>query len=174
MSGNGKGPDNRGNRWKPMKRRDRENAGSQTRSAGKNGEKKAADLSPIGDGRLEKRRGSLFDRPKWIPPKAPSLSLPAVSCAWCGKPVKDMATAISEPDSGNPVHFDCVIGRLTENEHLESGDVVSYIGGGRFGVVHFNNPQDTRNFKIRKIFEWENRENRCEWRTAMSDHYSVT
>jgi hypothetical protein len=173
MSGSGKGGDNRGNRWKPPKRRDKGNAQSQNRPS-KNGEKKVFDLSPIGEGRLEKKRGSLFERPKWTPPKQPSVAIPAASCAWCNKAIKDISAAISDPDSGKPVHFDCVINRIIENEILESGDMVSYIGGGRFGIIHFNNPPDTRDFMIKKIFEWENKENRSEWRVTISDHFSVT
>jgi hypothetical protein len=100
--------------------------------------------------------------------------MPTASCAFCGKAIKDITLALSEPNSGNPVHFDCVINRIIENEVLESGDMVSYIGGGRFGIIHFNNPPDTRDFIIKKIFEWENKENRSEWRVTISDHFSVT
>jgi len=174
MSGSGKGGDNRGNRWKPFKRRDRENVQSQTRNAAKAAGKKTVDLSPIGEGKLEKKRGTLYDRPRWIPPKSPTIEMPSVSCAWCGKPIKDISTAISEQESGKPVHFDCVINRIIENEKLESGDVVSYIGGGRFGIIHYNNPPDTRDFKIKKIFEWENKENRSDWRVNISDQFTVT
>jgi hypothetical protein len=64
--------------------------------------------------------------------------------------------------------------RLAQGEVLEKGDVVAYIGGGRFGVVRFNSPQESRKFTIKKIFEWENKDDRAEWRGAISDHYSVT
>jgi hypothetical protein len=72
------------------------------------------------------------------------------------------------------VHFDCVIERITGGESLEPGDAVAYIGGGRFGVVHFNNLPDTKDFKIKKILEWEDKENRAEWRKTISDHFSMT
>jgi hypothetical protein len=85
-----------------------------------------------------------------------------------------MAAALNDKFSGAPVHFDCVIARIGENEALEKGDAVTYIGGGRFGVVHFNNPQDTKNFKVKKILEWEDKENRALWRRDISDHYSLT
>ena len=172
MSGSGRGGDNRGNRRKPHRRRDWENPQSQPRDASKNGKK--AELFPAGEGRFERARGGLFDRPKWIPPKPPALSMPAATCAWCEKPIKDIMTAICEPDSGKPVHFDCVINRIAEREILDSGDTVSYIGGGRFGVIHYNNPPDTRDFRIKKVFEWERKENHCEWRIAISDHFSAT
>jgi hypothetical protein len=81
---------------------------------------------------------------------------------------------VADKHSGAPVHFECVLGRLGEGEILEKGDAVSYIGGGRFGVVHFANPQDQKSFTIKKIFEWENKDNRAEWRSLVSDRYSET
>ncbi|MDR0456814.1 MAG: hypothetical protein LBH20_09055 [Treponema sp.] len=173
-SGSGRGGDSRGNRRKPFKRRERENTQSRARDVSKNGGKKTVDFSSISENKPEKRRGGLFDRPKWVPPVPPSVPLPSASCAWCDKPIKDISLAITEPDTGTPVHFECVINRIIERETLESGDTVSYIGGGRFGIVHFNNPPDTRDFKIKKIFEWENRGNRSDWRVTISDHFSVT
>ncbi|MDR0289428.1 MAG: hypothetical protein LBI06_00650 [Treponema sp.] len=173
MSGSGKGGDNRGHRRKPFKNRNRDNAQSRNRDSSKN-EKKSFDFSPLGEGKPEKKRVALYDRPKWVPPPPPSVPMPTASCAWCGKPIKDISAAICEPDTGNPVHFDCIINRIIEKENLESGDTVGYIGGGRFGIIHFNNPPDTRDFKIKKIFEWENRETRAEWRVTISDHFSGT
>jgi hypothetical protein len=173
-NGSGRGGDNRGNRKKFFKRRERENNQSRPRDASKSIGKKMVDFSPFGETKPDKRRGILFDRPKWVPPVPPSEPLPVASCAWCDKPIKDISLAISEPGTGKPVHFECVINRIIERENLESGDTVSYIGGGRFGVVHFNNPPDTRDFTIKKIFEWENKESRSDWRVTISEHFSTT
>jgi hypothetical protein len=174
MNGSGRSGDNRGSRKKPFKRRDRENTQARTHDALTGGGKRPSDFSSLGEGKLEKKRGSLFERPKWVPPQPLSIPLPSASCAWCDKPIKDISAAISEPDTGKPVHFDCVINRIIEKEKLETGDTVSYIGGGRFGIIHFNNPPDTRDFKIKKIFEWENKEVRSEWRVTMGDCFVVT
>jgi hypothetical protein len=170
MSGSGRGGDNRGNRRKPFNRRDNQ---SQNRDSAKNG-KKPSDFIMEGGGKFEKRRGGFVERPKWVPPKPPVFSLPSAVCAWCGKPIKEISTAISEPVGGKPVHFDCVISRIIEEEVLERGDIVSYIGGGRFGIIRYNNPPDILGFKIKKILEWENRENRSEWRAAISDYFTLT
>ena len=183
MSGKGKGGDSRGNRWKSFKRpaskapKERDGSQAQSSNTAKDQLKKPVEISPIGaigDGRLEKKRGSLFDRPKWVAPKTDPAPEISASCEWCGKPIKDISTAIADQQSGNPVHFDCVIDRIVEREKLESGDTVSYIGGGRFGIVHYNNPPDTRDFSIKKIFDWEDKENRSQWRVTMSDHFTVT
>jgi len=184
MNVSGRGGDNRGNRRKPFNRRDRENQ-QQSRDSSKSG-KKPIDFSHDNNGKYEKKRGSggplgpLVERPKWVPPKPPALSLPSISCAWCGKPIKDMSTAISAPSTegdpagGKPVHFDCAINHILNEETLEKGDTVSYIGGGRFGIIHYNNPPDIRDFIIRKILEWENKDNRSEWRVAISDYFTIT
>jgi hypothetical protein len=97
-----------------------------------------------------------------------------------------MAAAITDRASGQPVHFDCATARIAEGEILESGDVVVYIGGGRFGIVHFpgmirdtlqgrknGDDYDTRDFRIKKIVEWEDKENRAPWRKNIEDHFSV-
>jgi hypothetical protein len=100
--------------------------------------------------------------------------LPALDCPYCGKPIKDISSAIGDKYTNVPVHFDCVIDRVAKGENLEKGDSIVYIGGGRFGIVHFNGSQIVPPFKIKKILEWEDKENRAEWRKTISDHYSVT
>jgi hypothetical protein len=100
--------------------------------------------------------------------------MPVHECSWCGKPINDISTALSDKNTGRPVHFDCVISRIVEMETLENHDCICYIGGGRFGVVHYNNPPDTRNFTIKKILEWENKDNHFEWRQSICEHFSLT
>jgi hypothetical protein len=104
--------------------------------------------------------------------------LPVPDCPWCGKPIRDFASAIADRDTGLPVHFDCVAARIAREEKLEKGDTVAYIGGGRFGVVHASGISgkggEGKFFTIKKIIEWENKDNRAEWRSTISDHYSVT
>jgi hypothetical protein len=103
--------------------------------------------------------------------------LPIPDCPWCGKPIQDISLAISDKDTGVPVHFECVVTRITGGEILEKGDVVTYIGGGRFGVVCFGGSGDShlasRDFRIKKIIEWENKDKRAEWRSVICEHYLV-
>jgi hypothetical protein len=108
--------------------------------------------------------------------------LPVPECPWCGKPIKDIASAITDKNMGVPVHFECVAAKIAQEEILEKGDTVTYIGGGRFGIVHFDGSEihgrggagDGKTFTIKKIIEWENKDDRAEWRATISDHYSVT
>ena len=165
MSGNGKNGDS-GSRRKPFRSKNNESF--------KNKVKKNSDFAIPGGGRLERKKISLHERPKWTAPIQSKAPLPTVSCAWCDKPIKDIATAISEPETNKPVHFDCVINRITEKEYLEKGDSIYYLGGGRFGIIHLNNPQNTKNFSIKKVFEWEDKENRGGWRDEICSRFSVT
>ncbi|AEF85617.1 conserved hypothetical protein [Treponema primitia ZAS-2] len=155
MSGSGRGGNNR----RGFKHRERD----------KDNKKKAGD-----NVRFDKAKGALVDRPKWTAPKISAEPIPVPECPYCGKPIRDLAAALTDKSSGQAVHFDCVVARLAEKETLERGDTVTYIGGGRFGVVHFSNPQDPRNFTIKKIFEWEDKEHRADWRRSLADHYSIT
>jgi len=153
-------------------------------------------------GEIRGDRVSFVERPKWIPPKTNTEPLPVSECLWCGKPIRDISSAIADKDTGAPVHFDCVAARIAFGEKLEKGDTIAYIGAGRFGIVSFgsaaapsrylpdgspqesgkqeslpevqNHPVQNRGFVIKKIIEWENKDKRAEWRSVICDHYSVT
>ena len=158
-SNGGKGGDNRGNRRRSWNRRGSNNQENHERQHG--------------NAKVEKPKTPVNERPKWIPPKISAEPLPSPNCPYCGKPIHDIASALADKETGKAVHFDCIIARISEEEILDKGDVVAYIGGGRFGVVHFNNPGEIKRFSIKKVLEWENKDNRAEWRTIVSDHYSI-
>ena len=94
-----------------------------------------------------------------------------VICSKCGKQIPDMTNAISDSE-GKPMHFDCVIEKITSSEKIKDDEKITYIGQGRFGIVHFENPQDLRHFEIRRIIEWETREEKKEWRQEIADSFS--
>ncbi|GHU22551.1 hypothetical protein FACS1894164_05120 [Spirochaetia bacterium] len=116
----------------------------------------------------------LYQHPKWTPPAAPPKPLETLRCAYCEKTIRDSTTVFMEPNIHQPVHFDCVLSRLGECELLEKGDSFSYIGGGRFAVVHFSSRTEKRTFRIKKIIEYEPLGTDPEWRQTISDHYSMT
>jgi hypothetical protein len=157
------------------KERGREERGGQrdNRRGGDNGRRNG------GNARSERRggedsRGRLFERPKWQPPLPPEEPLPQPVCGLCGKPVRDIATAVDDKVVGATAHFDCVIAKIAEGERLEKGESIAYLGGGRFGIVRFSGSRGRPSFKINKILEWENKDNRAAWRKNVSDHYSLT
>ncbi|MCL2800403.1 MAG: hypothetical protein FWD28_01410 [Treponema sp.] len=163
MSGSGKSGNNRKNKQRFSGRRD-----DSQKHAKKHGE------SIYQEEKFEKSRASIHDRPQWTAPEQPVNPITSPDCPWCGKEIKDITTAICDKDTGRPVHFDCVLERISGTENLETNDSICYIGGGRFGIVHYNNPPDTRDFTIKKIFEWEAKDNVNEWRRSISEYFSVT
>jgi hypothetical protein len=194
----GKGGNNRRKPWKHREGDNRQEgnryssretgpgySGAGGNSSSAKGGKKNASSSRSREGALNQKSGPgdrvsavwkvepFFERPRWSPPQIPAEPIPVPNCPFCGKPIKDISTAITDKLSGVPVHFDCAIARIAEGENLETGDTITYIGGGRFGVVHFPNPPDTRNFTIKKIFELEEKDSRADWSKNISDHYSV-
>jgi hypothetical protein len=100
--------------------------------------------------------------------------LPVPNCPYCGKPIKDLASAITDKHSDTPVHFDCIIAQIAESETLEKEDAIAYIGGGSFGILRFTGSSHTSRFTIKKVVEWEDREHWAEWRRTLSDRYSTT
>ncbi|MCL2443558.1 MAG: hypothetical protein FWD13_08885 [Treponema sp.] len=168
MSGSGKGGNNRKNRQRFSGRKDDSQKHAKKHNAVNSGE------NLFSDGKFEKNRVSLHERPQWTAPELPANPITTPDCAWCGKQIKDITTAISDKDSGRPVHFDCVLARISEMEKLDINDSVCYIGGGRFGIIHYNNPPDTRDFSIKKIFEWEVKEKENDWRRPISEYFSIT
>jgi hypothetical protein len=100
--------------------------------------------------------------------------LPAPDCPYCGKPIKDLAAAVTDKNAARPVHFDCIIASIAAEETLEKGDSIAYLGGGCFGVVRLTGSPHAPRFKIKKVVEWEDREHRAEWRKTISDRYSTT
>jgi hypothetical protein len=122
----------------------------------------------------DKNRGIIVERPRWTAPRLSQEPLPEPVCPVCGKPIKDLAAALTDKSSGVPVHFDCILSALGEREALEEGDQLAYIGGGRFGIIHYSDPRDRRIFQIKKILQWEEQNTRSDWRKQVTDRYSTT
>ena len=93
-------------------------------------------------------------------------------CPMCGKPIVELGSALADKETGVPVHFDCVLDQLQKTENLAPDQKIVYIGQGRFGIVVFPQPHDSRNFSIQKIIEWEPRDKKFEWRTEIAGLYS--
>lgn len=102
-----------------------------------------------------------------------SFKSTVVKCSFCGEPITDLASAINSRTGDTPLHFDCVIKKLSEQEKPGPNDKITYIGNGKFAVLHFDNVHDMRHFSIVKEIEWEVRDSeRGEWRNTMASLYS--
>ncbi len=95
-----------------------------------------------------------------------------IICPKCGQPITDIASAIADKATGAPLHFDCVLNQVKQSEPTGENEKVAYIGQGRFAVLQYENIRDQRHFTIKKIIEWENREQQSEWRSELSGLYS--
>lgn len=94
-------------------------------------------------------------------------------CEICGQPITDITSAISNKNDGNPVHFDCVLNKISESEKFGPNERIAYIGQGRFAVISTENSRDSKHFTIKKTIEWEDREReRDSWRNEISSLYS--
>lgn len=93
-------------------------------------------------------------------------------CPACGKPITELTSCMTDKDSGAPVHFDCILEKLVAQEKPGPNEKVTYIGNGKFALLYFENPHDTKHFQIRKTIEWENQETNRAWRDEISGLYS--
>jgi len=96
-------------------------------------------------------------------------SLPSKDCALCGKPIFDLAGAVSDKDSGEPVHFDCALERVTVAESLQEGEKIVYLGAGCFGVVKYKNGTEGA-FVVQRRIRWEKEGEKQPWRREISSY----
>lgn len=95
-----------------------------------------------------------------------------VLCSLCNEKINDISSAIDDKSTGKPAHFDCVLKKLNQDAGLKEGESLTYIGKGRFALVHYENPNEVKSFKIVKIIEYEETDSHSDWRTEMSELYS--
>ena len=160
MSGSGKGGNSRKNRHRFSKRKNEPPRQNEQRQgvAAPNQKFEAsgtqAKNNPVTEVKSEKKHlAPQQERLRWTAPLLPKNPITTPECPWCGKQIKDITTAITDKNSGLPVHFDCVLARISSMEKLEKNDSVCYIGGGRFGVINQSNPSNPKSFTVKKIYE---------------------
>jgi hypothetical protein len=90
-------------------------------------------------------------------------------CAICGKPIFDLAGALADKESGNPVHFDCALERVMAAEKLEAGEKIVYLGAGCFGVVEYKKGNDG-SFVVKRRIRWEKEGEKQVWRKDLSSY----
>ncbi|MDR2658801.1 MAG: hypothetical protein LBC27_02265 [Spirochaetaceae bacterium] len=121
----------------------------------------------------EKNNKNNIARPKWKYPKVRTDPIPTPVCPYCKELIRDLTSAVSDKN-GEAAHFECVRKHIAASETMEKDDVISYIGGGRFGIITFDNPNAPHSFKIKKIIEWEDKDNPMPWRDSLADRFSLT
>lgn len=102
--------------------------------------------------------------------KAGSIKVPepaVLNCALCGEVIKDNASSIALPETGDPVHFECAMDKIKKSETLAEDETLVYLGSGNFGIIK-RSSRDPADFKIIKKIEFENKEKIGAWRKKLS------
>lgn len=76
---------------------------------------------------------------------------PLLECPLCGEVIENIASALTHPEGGF-CHFDCVLEKISKDEHLTDKQKVSYIGRGTFAVVE---EDEEKGFSFTKKIIWE-------------------
>jgi len=79
---------------------------------------------------------------------------PQEVCKLCNEVIDVIASALTHPDGGY-CHFDCVLKKIAEDEHVTQAQKVSYIGRGTFAVIE---QHEDGTFTIIKRIVWESGE----------------
>ena len=100
-------------------------------------------------------------------------------CPICGLVIRILYSAITEQESQQPAHFDCVLRQLSAAEELGEGERLAYLGAGSFGVIQLRRRPRTRArgrrssgspspLFVRKRIEYEDPEPVPEWRESLA------
>jgi hypothetical protein len=87
--------------------------------------------------------------------KPKNLNLPPITCYVCGKSIDSISQAIGGSGEEEVAHFDCILRSLTEQESLEAGQKISYIGNGNFAVVQYSKKNFSGGFSIVRRIPFE-------------------
>ncbi|WP_053228131.1 hypothetical protein [Spirochaeta cellobiosiphila] len=101
-----------------------------------------------------------------------NLNIESVNCYVCGKPIKEIISAIAYGPNGEATHFDCVLKRLREEKDIKEDQKVQYIGNGMFAITERkkSTPENPLEFNILEKIVVENKEIKPEWRIDIRDN----
>ncbi len=96
----------------------------------------------------------------------PDIPLP--QCPFCGKPIRDIYSAIAGRETGEPSHFDCILKDIRDQEPLQADEKVCYLGKGSFGIIQNRSGGGSPRFTIRKRIQYEANDREYPWRKQLS------
>lgn len=100
-------------------------------------------------------------------PARPQAVLPSPDCPICGKPVHELASALTHRVSRQPAHFDCIVGELRDSTDIAPQEKLCYLGAGSFGILEFRPPGGPSKFVIKKRIQYEEKELPQEWKKLL-------
>lgn len=118
------------------------------------------------DARQGGRRGPERSPEESAPFKA-NVPLVVPDCPVCGKPVRELASALTHRVSRQPAHFDCIVRELRESNNLAPQEKLCYLGGGCFGILEFKSPAGLTRFVIKRRIQYEEKETPADWKKQL-------
>jgi hypothetical protein len=100
-------------------------------------------------------------------PPRPQAPLPSPDCPVCGKPVRELASALTHRASRQPAHFDCIVRELRDATEIAPQEKLCYLGAGSFGILEFRAPGGPSKFVIKKRIQYEEKEIPQEWKKPL-------
>jgi hypothetical protein len=100
-------------------------------------------------------------------PLSRSVPFEAPDCPLCGKPVRELSSALTHKPTRKPAHFDCVVRELRESNDVAPQERICYLGGGSFGILEFRPPGSASRFVIRKRIQYEEKELPQDWKKTL-------
>lgn len=88
-------------------------------------------------------------------------------CPICRQPVRELPSALTHKETGQPAHFDCIMKELRDSNELAPQERICYLGGGCFGILEFRQPGGPGKFVIRKRIQYEEKEAVQEWKKPL-------
>jgi hypothetical protein len=95
----------------------------------------------------------------------PPLVFP--DCPVCGKPVRDLASALTHRLARTPAHFDCIMRELRDSNECTAQERICYLGGGAFGILEFRSGSGQSRFVIKKRIQYEEKELPQDWKKPL-------
>ena len=118
-----------------------------------------------------RRRGRRHQRPAVERPERPAKqeAAPRVfpGCPVCGEPVRELSSALTHRQSGQPAHFDCVVKELREANPIGPQERLCYLGGGVFGVLTWKVEGNPASFVIKRRIPYEDPRAPQEWKRQL-------
>ena len=116
-----------------------------------------------------RRRGRRRERPPIgaRPEREAQPSRVFAPCPVCGEPVRELASALTHRQSGQPAHFDCIVKELREANPLGPQERLCYLGGGAFGVLTWRVEGNPASFVIKRRIPYEDPRIPQEWKKQL-------
>jgi hypothetical protein len=97
----------------------------------------------------------------------PEVPMVFPDCPVCGKPVRELASALTHRVSRVPAHFDCVVRELRDTNEMTPQEKLCYLGGGTFGILEFRPPGGPSRFVIKRRIQYEEKEAPQDWKKPL-------